>query len=712
MPLAPGVLLKNRYRISRFLAQGQSGAVYQAWDTQLKRNCAIKENFDISLGNRQRFDRLAAQLMDLDHPGLPQVWDAFLQPGSGLYLVMAYIEGNDLRQMMLARGGPLPEAQALDWISQVCDALAYLHKQIPPLYHTDIKPANIRITPEGQAILVDLGTLRAPDAETHGATELGIHAAFIAPEVADQGAWDEQSDIYALGVTLFTLLTGKPPSEADKRTPGFARRLGISPRVGLLIERSMRGDKAVRLENVHDFRKILVEASAPRTETLAIPSALKLGDQAEKNLQAEINLPMQVETAAQASLRRRLPWSALLLVMSALLVLAGIFVVRPPALFGGVAQPEASATPAVSLIAQIATRTSVSSPTPEPLTATPTSGGSQPTLTFTPGTSTQPVLETLLPTLTPTPAPLPTPLTAPDGFYFFTGHETGVFSVAYSPDGNFVASGSADGQIILWDARTGAVLRTLQGHTEGVNTLTFSPDSLSLASGSVDKTVILWNVGSGENIHVLTAHRKAISDIVFSPDGLILACTSQDSTITVWNAQNGELLKTLVANVSKDLPAGFTSLAFSPGGALLAVGSSKGVVFWDTSLWAELRTVSSNVLSLAYAPDGESMALGLVTGGVALWDTGTNRLIYTLQKHIRPVTGVAFSTDGKLMASVSRDGLIVLWDVAQRSILRILEGHSDAVTDLAFSPDGKLLVTASVDGTVILWAVPIEVASP
>ena len=93
MPLAPGVFLKNRYRISRFLAQGQSGAVYQAWDLQLKRNCAIKEHFDISLGNRQRFDRLAVQLMELDHPGLPQVWDAFLQPGSGLYLVMAYIEG-------------------------------------------------------------------------------------------------------------------------------------------------------------------------------------------------------------------------------------------------------------------------------------------------------------------------------------------------------------------------------------------------------------------------------------------------------------------------------------------------------------------------------------------------------------------------------------------------------------------------------------------
>ena len=183
--------------------------------------------------------------------------------------------------MMLARGGPLPEAQALDWISQVCDALADLHQQIPPLYHTDIKPANIRITPEGQAILVDLGTLREPDAETHGATALGINAAFIAPEVADQGAWDEQSDIYALGVTLFTLLTGKPPSEADKRTPGFARRFGISPRVGLLIERSMRGDKAVCLENVHDFRKILVEASTSRMEALAIPPALESGRSGE-----------------------------------------------------------------------------------------------------------------------------------------------------------------------------------------------------------------------------------------------------------------------------------------------------------------------------------------------------------------------------------------------------------------------------------------------
>jgi WD40 repeat protein len=701
VPLAAGMMLKNRYRVTRFVAQGESGAVYQAWDSQMKRNCAIKEYSDTSPEFHSLFDWLAAQLFELKHPGLPEILDAFAQPGAGLYLVMEFVEGEDLRQKLLAQGGPLSESQVLPWIAQVCDALVFLHKQNPPVIHTDIKPANIRINPQGQAVLVDLGTIRAghlskPVSPSTEISQTGIspaverlHQEYIPPEVDGQGQLDEQSDVYALGLTLFTLLTGRSPSEAEKTTPGFARRAGISPHISLLIERSMRRDKAIRLASIAEFRKILDEATIPRSEVQINEQLLRAAPVLSGGTTASL------EAKDAPSKWKRVPWPAVLLGLSVLLVIVGAFVYQSAPVLS-----LATETP-VSLVIAQTPQPSVSW-TPDLLQTAPAQSPVVPTgagyvETLTPGGDYSATQE--LPVLSPT------ALTTSTGFRIFSGHETGVTSVAYSPDGSLLASGSADGQIILWAAGTGELLHYLQGHTASVNSLAFSPDSLFLASGSADKTAIVWNVRSGEPNRILEEHRKPINDVAFSPNGQILVCASQDSTATLWDVQTGELLDTLVASISKDLAAGFTSLAFSPNGSLLAVGSARGTIFWDTALWAELRVVSGNSLSVAFAPDGKTVVMGSMTGGVILWNLTAGRLVRTLQAHTKPVTAVAFSADGKILASASRDGQIFLWDAATYSQLRLLEGHTDAVTDLAFSPDGKLLATASLDGKVILWAI-------
>ena len=162
MQLIPGQVLVNRYRIVRLLGQGGFGAVYRVWDMQMEGVCAVKENLDTSAEAQVQFEKEAKMLFSLRHSGLPRVFDTFVVPGQGQYLVMDYIEGEDLQEL-LDRGAPLTVGQVINWISQVCDALTYLHSHQPAIIHRDIKPANIKITPENQAVLVDFGIAKVYD---------------------------------------------------------------------------------------------------------------------------------------------------------------------------------------------------------------------------------------------------------------------------------------------------------------------------------------------------------------------------------------------------------------------------------------------------------------------------------------------------------------------------------------------------------------------
>jgi serine/threonine protein kinase len=190
MPLAIGAWLENRYRIDQLLGHGGMGAVYRAYDTRLQRVVAIKENTVAVPGISpaeaaaacKQFEQEALMLARLRHPNLPVVIDHFVLPAGDQYLVMDFIEGQDLEQI-IDDGRPLPETQAVAWINQVCNALEYLHGQQLPIIHRDIKPQNIKITPQGQVFLVDFGIAKVGGAgrkTTMGA--LGVTPGFSPPE--------------------------------------------------------------------------------------------------------------------------------------------------------------------------------------------------------------------------------------------------------------------------------------------------------------------------------------------------------------------------------------------------------------------------------------------------------------------------------------------------------------------------------------------------
>jgi serine/threonine protein kinase len=276
MPLTPGVVLQNRYRIIRWLAKGGFGAVYLAEDVTLQRKCVVKENLDLGADATEQFEREALILASLHHSNLPKVGDYFRLSGQGQFLVMDYIEGEDLQAMLERLGTPLPESQAVGWISQICNALAYMHNQNPPVIHRDIKPANIRITPEGRAVLVDFGITKQYDPQRKTAVGArGVTPGYSPIEQYGKGTTDVRSDVYALGATLYTLLTGIEPPESVDRVSGslLSRPISLNPIISQNTDQAIMKAMQVwtkdRFQSVAEFKAGLTGAKPPGTTSTA-----------------------------------------------------------------------------------------------------------------------------------------------------------------------------------------------------------------------------------------------------------------------------------------------------------------------------------------------------------------------------------------------------------------------------------------------------------
>lgn len=215
-----GHTLQARYRVREKLGAGGFGAVYLADDLRLRgRRVAIKELSHPSTAACRLFQQEAAVLASLDHPGLVRVSDFFEEQRSH-YLVMDYIEGEDLLDLAAEAEQEkrlLPTDRVLDWMLQLCEAVAYLHRQQPPIIHRDIKPNNVRLSTSGRAILVDFGIAKIdPESKTEGMAKAISHG-FSPPEQYASGGTNTRSDVYSLGATAYCLLTVLPPPDSFKR---------------------------------------------------------------------------------------------------------------------------------------------------------------------------------------------------------------------------------------------------------------------------------------------------------------------------------------------------------------------------------------------------------------------------------------------------------------------------------------------------------------
>ena len=238
---------------------------------------------------------------------------------------------------------------------------------------------------------------------------------------------------------------------------------------------------------------------------------------------------------------------------------------------------------------------------------------------------------------------------------------------------------------------TAKLKATLEGHTDIVWSVAFSPNGKILASGSYDQTVHLWDVNTGRLLHTLTEHTNEVLSLAFSPDGNTLASASWDGTIRLWNPNNGKLKRTLTEHAG-----GVTSVAFSPDGQTLASGSAdQTILLWDTKTWKPKSTLRGHthvVDSVAFSPDGTMLASGSRDQTIRLWNPNNGNLKRTLTGHTGDISRMMFSPDGSTLASASRDGTVRLWNPHNRKLKRTLAVQTGWTRPVAFSPDGAILL--------------------
>ena len=403
MPLNPGQVLHNRYRIDSLLGQGGMGAVYRAYDLTLNRPCALKEMVPPpGLGAaevaqlRQQFHQEASTLASLSHPNLPRVTDYF-NWGDGEILVMDYVEGDSLAARIEHSGGRgLAERQVLNWADQLFDALAYCHSQ--GVIHRDLKPPNIIITHQGRAMLVDFGLVKLwnPSDPRTMTVLRGIGTpAYAPPEqyVAGAGHTDGRSDIYALGGTLYHALTGQEPPPAhlrmaDPRSFVAPRTLrpDLSPRTEAVILKAMALDRAQRFQSIGEMKAALAGTGAG-------PVAVSRPSQAA--FPSSQTVPVSVGTGPAVAQRTRAWAWAAAGALAVLLTMAGVYWLVSR-------QPSPTPTPpGVAVVSPVPTNTpKVKTPVPPPPTEQPPT---EPPLTVPPPTEPPPTVPP--PTEIPTVAP-------------------------------------------------------------------------------------------------------------------------------------------------------------------------------------------------------------------------------------------------------------------------------------------------------------------
>ncbi len=287
-------------------------------------------------------------------------------------------------------------------------------------------------------------------------------------------------------------------------------------------------------------------------------------------------------------------------------------------------------------------------------------------------------------------------------YYTYRGHTDIVHAVAWSPEGDRIASGSSDNTVQVWNAADGRQAYTYRGHTSAMHAVAWSPEGDRIASGSSDNTVQVWNAADGRQVYTYRGHSGTVYAVAWSPDGKSIASGSLDNTVQVWNAADGGQAYTYHGHT--DIVG---AVAWSPDGIRIASGSLDNTVqVWNAADGGQAYTYHGHtnaVHAVAWSPDGVRIVSGSGDKTVQVWNAADGRQVYTYRGHNDSMYAVAWSPDGVRIASGSVDKTVQVWNAADGRQVYTYRGHTNTVNAVAWSPRSNRIASGSDDRTVQVW---------
>jgi WD40 repeat protein len=671
------LLLSERYRAIKPTGKGGFSRTFLAVDEREgKRRCVIKQFRGQTQNAAELFRKDIARLEELGkHPQIPELL-AHFELDDRQYLVQEYIEGQNLAEK-LADDGAFSEAQIRELLTELLPVLHFLHEG--KLLHRDIKPANMirrqssaSSGERGEIVLVGFGAAKYATETALAKTGTLIGSAeFAAPEQL-MGKATFASDIYSLGVSCIYLLTEIHPFDLFDSMEGtwvWRDYTGnrVSTELGGILDKMLHQTVRRRYQSAEEVLKDLNPglipvlrqhfplnsgSSEPVVETPFIASSTEQ-PVVETPFIASSTEPPLVETPFIASSTEQ---PVVERTIASKRTGEGTSPPPPPP------APKWRCSASLGNSDSAVEVTSVAFSPQSRIIATSSWDGTVKLWDLSDGEFGQLCAEPL---------------------HTLAEHANGVMSTAISRDGQTLVSGSADCTIKIWrlwqlspaELRTGTqpvLTLTLAGHTNLVASVAISPDGQTVASGSRDKTIQLWNLKTGELLGTLTGHSDRVTCVTFSSGGQILASAGADSTIKIWQVSTGELRSTLTGHAGA-----VNTVALSPDGKTAISGSwDRTVKLWNLLDGKLSHTLSGHLLSVAsvaVSPDGKTIATGSHDATIKLWNVPNSDgsagnptapqelLLQTLSGHSRGVSAVAISPDGQTIASTSQDGTVKIW---------------------------------------------------
>lgn len=586
---------------------------------------------------------------------------------------------------------------------QVADALKYAHSQ--NTLHRDIKPSNLLLDTRATVWVTDFGLAKAVD-DCSNLTLTGDIAGtlrYLAPERLE-GQSDASGDIYALGLTLYELVTLRPAFDEADRSLLLRQVLHADPLPPHRIDPTVPRDL-----------EIIIQKASARKPAHRYRSAEELAADLQRFIDDK---PIRARRVSRVEhlirwARQNKRVAALLATIAVLLAVGGLAAAVAAFYFRQqehaqrllAAEKEAERSKAVSAQGDAEKQRDMA------LRNQYLADMRVAHEDWTAGHVSR--LYTTLGKYVP--AAGQTDLRGWEWYYLLSlchqdlktlrGHTDRVFSVAWRSDGKQLASASSDGTLRIWQPQTGQAIRSIQAAKCPIRRVAWSPDGSRLVTIDRDNTIKLWNAHSGSLLKSLLGHEKPTFGICWSPDGSRLASCSAEEGIYIWDAGTGQLLRTVRFEAAAEGPFSPLAITWSPDGKRIAAGHY-GVDVLDAADGRRLIhfTPSDETFCLAWSPDGERLATGSYGSAVAVWDAATGKPIWSNGETVA-VESVAWSADGRHVATASRSQKVSIRDAATGRTVSTFQGHVGWVHSVSWSPDSRHVASAGADGTIKLWDV-------